>query len=58
MNLFVLEKGVFCILTNILYFSFHVVGSKNGAEVGRTYKEMKVPLFPTIAVHSQNEEYV
>ena len=34
--------------------------SKNGAVVGAVYKEkdMKGPLFPTVAVHSQNEEYV
>jgi hypothetical protein len=33
-------------------------GSKNGAVVGTVYKDMKGPLFPTVAVHSQNEEYV
>lgn len=32
--------------------------SKNGAVVGTVPKDMKGPLFPTIAVHSQNEEYV
>lgn len=32
--------------------------SKNGAVVGGVYKEIKGPLFPTVAVHSQNEEYV
>lgn len=38
----------------------HVVddASKNGAVVGAVYKDVKGPLFPTIAVHSQNEEYV
>lgn len=40
----------------INYASQEFFFTKNGAEVGRTYKEMKVPLFPTIAVHSQNEE--
>lgn len=35
-----------------------VVASKNGAVVGTVYNEVKGPLFPTIAVHSQNEEYV
>ncbi|KAJ6855501.1 ran-binding protein M [Populus alba x Populus x berolinensis] len=29
---------------------------KNGAVVGGVYKEIKGPLFPTVAVHSQNEE--
>ena len=37
----------------ILFF-----GSKNGVVVGTVYKDVKGPLFPTIAVHSQNEEYV
>lgn len=37
-------------------FNFHVDTSKNGAVVGKVYKDMKGPLFPTIAVHSQNEE--
>ncbi|PON32097.1 hypothetical protein PanWU01x14_364250 [Parasponia andersonii] len=32
--------------------------TKNGAVVGTAYKEMKVPLFPIIAVHSQNEEII
>jgi len=32
--------------------------SKNGQVVGPVSKDMKGPLFPTIAVHSQNEEYV
>lgn len=32
--------------------------SKNGALVGAVYKDMKGLLFPTVAVHSQNEEYV
>lgn len=30
--------------------------SKNGSLVGAVYKDIKGPLFPTIAVHSQNEE--
>ncbi|KAI4332306.1 hypothetical protein L6164_017228 [Bauhinia variegata] len=30
--------------------------TKNGQVVGTVYKEIKGPLFPTIAVHSQNEE--
>ncbi|KAG5137514.1 hypothetical protein AAZX31_08G234000 [Glycine max] len=30
--------------------------TKNGQVVGSVYKDMKGPLFPTIAVHSQNEE--
>jgi hypothetical protein len=33
-------------------------GSKNGQVVGTVYKEMQGPLYPTVAVHSQNEEYV
>jgi len=33
------------------------VASKNGQVVGTVFKEMKGPLFPTVAVHSQNEEY-
>ena len=32
--------------------------SKNGQLVSSIYKDMKGTLFPTIAVHSQNEEYV
>lgn len=30
--------------------------TKNGQVVGTVFKEMKGPLFPTVAVHSQNEE--
>ncbi|CAI8583064.1 unnamed protein product [Vicia faba] len=30
--------------------------TKNGRVVGTVYKDMKGPLFPTVAVHSQNEE--
>ncbi|KHN32477.1 ran-binding protein M homolog isoform X2 [Glycine soja] len=30
--------------------------TKNGHVVGSVYKDMKGPLFPTVAVHSQNEE--
>ena len=42
------------------YTSEDVVGAeiKNGQVVGSIYKDMKGPLFPTIVVHSQNEEYV
>ncbi|PON85046.1 SPRY domain containing protein [Trema orientale] len=40
----------------INYASQEFFFTKNGAVVGTAYKEMKVPLFPTIAVHSQNEE--
>ncbi|KAH7543925.1 hypothetical protein JRO89_XS15G0062600 [Xanthoceras sorbifolium] len=29
---------------------------KNGSLVGTVFKDIKGPLFPTIAVHSQNEE--
>ena len=32
--------------------------SKNGAVVGAVYKDIKGLLLPTVAVHSQNEEYV
>ena len=32
--------------------------SKNGTIVGKVYKDVKCQLFPTVAVHSQNEEYV
>lgn len=35
-----------------------IIASKNGQVVGTVYKDIKGPLFPTIAVHSQNEEYV
>ena len=31
---------------------------KNGKVVGTVAKDVKGPLFPTVAVHSQNEEYV
>lgn len=40
----------------INYASQEFFFTKNGAEVGRTCKDIKVPLFPTISVHSQNEE--
>ncbi|XP_058763166.1 ran-binding protein M homolog [Vicia villosa] len=30
--------------------------TKNGRVIGTVYKDMKGPLFPTVAVHSQNEE--
>lgn len=36
---------------------FHIDASKNGALVGRVCKDIKGPLFPTFAVHSQIEEY-
>lgn len=32
------------------------LNSKNGAPVGAVYKEIKCPLFPTVSVHSPNEE--
>ncbi|KAG6643661.1 ran-binding protein M homolog isoform X1 [Carya illinoinensis] len=40
----------------INYASQEFFFTKNGAVVGAVYKDMKGPLFPTIAVHSQNEE--
>jgi len=40
------------------FFPSSFCASKNGQVVGSVYKDMKGPLFPTIAVHSQNEEYV
>ncbi|KAL6297330.1 hypothetical protein ACE6H2_005472 [Prunus campanulata] len=42
----------------INYASQEFFFTKNGAVVGTVPKDMKGPLFPTIAVHSQNEEYV
>ncbi|XP_059631945.1 ran-binding protein M homolog [Cornus florida] len=30
--------------------------TRNGVIVGTVYKDVKVPLYPTVAVHSQNEE--
>lgn len=44
----------------MILYSYYVGASKNGAIVGTVCKEkeMKGRLFPTIAVHSQNEEYV
>lgn len=30
---------------------------KNGTLIGMVHKDVKTPLFPTVAVHSQNEEY-
>lgn len=42
----------------IINCSFSNNFSKNGAVVGTAPKDMKGPLFPTVAVHSQNEEYV
>ncbi|KAA8538664.1 hypothetical protein F0562_028272 [Nyssa sinensis] len=40
----------------INYASQEFFFTKNGTVVGTVYKEVKGPLFPTIAVHSQNEE--
>ncbi|XP_077249779.1 SPla/RYanodine receptor (SPRY) domain-containing protein [Tasmannia lanceolata] len=40
----------------INYGSQEFFFTKNGKLVGRVYKDVKGPLFPTIAVHSQNEE--
>ncbi|KAL5559357.1 hypothetical protein UlMin_035568 [Ulmus minor] len=40
----------------INYSSQEFFFTKNGAVIGTAFKDMKVPLFPTIAVHSQNEE--
>ncbi|KAJ0026009.1 hypothetical protein Pint_07020 [Pistacia integerrima] len=40
----------------INYASQEFFFTKNGALVGTVCKEIKGPLFPTIAVHSQNEE--
>lgn len=40
----------------INYASQEFFFTKNGSLVGAVYKDIKGPLFPTIAVHSQNEE--
>lgn len=40
----------------INYASQEFFFTKNGKLVGTVYKDVKGPLFPTIAVHSQNEE--
>ncbi|TXG66565.1 hypothetical protein EZV62_007840 [Acer yangbiense] len=40
----------------INYASQEFFFTKNGAVVGTLFKDIKGPLFPTIAVHSQNEE--
>ncbi|KAK4793442.1 hypothetical protein SAY86_023877 [Trapa natans] len=40
----------------INYASQEFFFTKNGTVVGTVYKDMKGPLFPTVAVHSQNEE--
>lgn len=49
----------FCYVLGFSSDFFNVLDArKNGAVVGAVYKDMKGPLFPTIAVHSQNEEYV
>ena len=44
----------------MIFYAHYIDASKNGALVGTVCKEqeMKGRLFPTIAVHSQNEEYV
>lgn len=42
----------------ICVFPINAANSKNRAIVGTVLKDMKGPLFPTVAVHSQNEEYV
>lgn len=54
MSIILFSIGV-CILLFSFVFSFN---SKNKGVVGTVYKEMKGPLFPTVSVHSQNEEYV
>ncbi|KAK3006090.1 hypothetical protein RJ639_016534 [Escallonia herrerae] len=41
----------------INYASQEFFFTKNGAVVGTVYKDVKGRLFPTIAVHSQNEEF-
>ncbi|CAK7344863.1 unnamed protein product [Dovyalis caffra] len=41
----------------INYASQEFFFTKNGELVGAVYKDMKGLLFPTVAVHSQNEEY-
>ncbi|OVA16367.1 B30.2/SPRY domain [Macleaya cordata] len=40
----------------INYASQECFFTKNGELVGKLYKDVKGPLYPTIAVHSQNEE--
>ncbi|KAF5732798.1 ran-binding protein 10-like [Tripterygium wilfordii] len=40
----------------INYASQEIFFTKNGTIVGTVYKDIKGPLFPTVAVHSQNEE--
>ncbi|PIA40683.1 hypothetical protein AQUCO_02400028v1 [Aquilegia coerulea] len=40
----------------INYASQEFFFTKNGKLVGNPYKDVKGPLFPTVAVHSQNEE--
>uniref|UniRef100_A0A6N2MAI2 B30.2/SPRY domain-containing protein n=1 Tax=Salix viminalis TaxID=40686 RepID=A0A6N2MAI2_SALVM len=42
----------------INYASQEFFFTKNGAVVGAVYKDIKGLLLPTVAVHSQNEEYV
>ncbi|RZC62677.1 hypothetical protein C5167_024420 [Papaver somniferum] len=41
----------------INYASQELFFTKNGELIGTVYKDVKGPLYPTIAVHSQNEEY-
>lgn len=55
-----IEKSV-CLQYNIwtqdlCFISFNA--RKNGAVVGAVFKDVKGPLFPTVAVHSQHEVYV
>ncbi|XP_057532484.1 ran-binding protein M homolog [Amaranthus tricolor] len=40
----------------INYASQEIFFTKNGTIVGKVYKDVKCQLFPTVAVHSQNEE--
>ncbi|XP_047321970.1 ran-binding protein M homolog [Impatiens glandulifera] len=40
----------------INYASQEFFFTKNGVVIGSVYKDVKDPLFPTVAVHSQNEE--
>lgn len=44
-------------LEGSIHISSMLMCSKNGELVGAINKEVKGDLFPTIAVHSQNEEY-
>ncbi|GMH00337.1 hypothetical protein Nepgr_002176 [Nepenthes gracilis] len=42
----------------INYATQEVFFTKNGVVIGSIYKDVKGPLFPTVAVHSQNEEVI